>query len=103
MFAFVYYRASTARLGLGFIMRWAWDTVQRWRGGTLYPWRTGKLPSGAKTPTKKLDLQPGELVRIRSCQEDTWRRLMRTAPTVACGLILKWSPFAVTCIEYAAV
>src|SRR5262249_22072086 len=34
-----------------------------------YPRRTGTLPHGHRTPTSNLDLQPGELVRVKPYKE----------------------------------
>ena len=45
----------------------AWfNAVQRWRGGLEYPHVEGTLQ---ETPTRRLDLQPGERVRVRSREE----------------------------------
>ncbi|MBS0168613.1 MAG: hypothetical protein JSR29_21255 [Nitrospira sp.] len=46
---------------------WIYDTFQKLRGGVPFPYRTGRLEG--KTPSDKLDLQPGELVRIKSHEE----------------------------------
>ena len=66
---FVWHTLATSGLGLGALLRWVYDRFQALRGGTPYPWRTGKLPAGSKTPSATLNLQPGELVRVRSYQE----------------------------------
>jgi len=68
-FFFLYEELVTAGLGLGAALRWIYDVVQRIRGGTPYPWRVGLVQHGAKTPAAKLDVQPGELVKIRSYPE----------------------------------
>jgi hypothetical protein len=57
------------RYGLGTPLRWIYDTFQRLRGGSPYPDRPGKVPAGARTPSRRLDLQAGELVRVRSLPE----------------------------------
>jgi len=44
----------------------AFNCVQSWRGGTHYPYLWGTLD---KTPRETLDLQPGELVQIKSHDE----------------------------------
>ena len=62
-------RLATAGIGLGAAARWIYDTVQRIRGGTPYPFRTGMLPKGARTPSRQLNLQPGEWIRVRSYEE----------------------------------
>jgi len=66
---FLYEEFVTAGLGLGAALRWIYDVVQRARGRTPYPWRVGLIEQGEKTPAAKLDVQPGELVRIRSYPE----------------------------------
>lgn len=68
-FVFVYHRVASSGLGIGLAMRWLFDVVQRMRGGAVYPWRFGMIPRGTKTPVQKLNLQPGELVRVKSYQE----------------------------------
>jgi hypothetical protein len=62
---FLYQSVAEAGLGLGAAMRWLYDTLQRIRGGAVYPLRNGHIPRGAPTPSAKLDLEPGELVRVR--------------------------------------
>ena len=57
------------RYGLGAPLRWAYDTFQRFWGGSPYPDRRGRIPAGAKTPSRPLDLRPGELVRVRALPE----------------------------------
>jgi hypothetical protein len=60
-------------------MRWVYDVFQKARGGVPYPLRVGRVPKGQRTPSAKLDLQPGELVRVKSYDEiletldETWR------------------------------
>jgi hypothetical protein len=64
--AFTVYRAvADAGLGIGSPMRWAYDRLQSLRGGTPYPSRVGRIPNGAPTPAVKLDLRPGERVRVK--------------------------------------
>jgi len=62
-------KIATAGLGLGAAVRWVYNGVQRIRGGTPYPWGTGTVPRGVRTPSLRLDLQPGELVRVRTHDE----------------------------------
>ncbi|MCU1251208.1 MAG: hypothetical protein JWQ49_4237, partial [Edaphobacter sp.] len=62
---FLYAHLVSAGIGLGTALRWAYDRIQ----GTPYPLRLGKIPRGARTPSAKLDVQPGELVKIRSYEE----------------------------------
>ena len=48
------------------------DTVQRIRSGTPYPFQIGKLPKEriSRTPTRQLNLQPGEWIRVRSYESE---------------------------------
>lgn len=47
----------------------AWfNALQRWRAGTVYPSIAGRQEH---TPSRQLDLQPGERVRVRSLSEIT--------------------------------
>lgn len=66
---FIWHTLAGAGLGIGSAVRWSYDAVQKLRGGVPYPWRRGQVPKGAKTPSHKLDLQPGELVRVKSYPE----------------------------------
>jgi hypothetical protein len=65
----VYSEIASAGIGLGSFLRWIYDNVQKWRGRTVYPQRVGVIPRGQKTPAATLNLQPGELVRVRSYAE----------------------------------
>ena len=53
-------------VGIGPLLKWIYDGFQGLRGGIPYPRRAGKLAAGMPTPTNKLDLQPGEWVRVKS-------------------------------------
>lgn len=57
------------RYGIGTPLRLLYDTAQRLAGGSPFPERPGRIPKGGKTPSRRLDLQPGELVRVRSLDE----------------------------------
>jgi hypothetical protein len=65
----VYYNLSEAGIGLGRPMRWLYDAFQSMRGGIPFPRKFGTIPVGERTPTGALNLQPGELVRVKSHQE----------------------------------
>jgi hypothetical protein len=65
----VYFNVAQSGLGLGRPLRWFYDRFQSLWGGLPYPRRRGQLPLDAPTPTGSLDLQPGELVRIKSYEE----------------------------------
>lgn len=58
-----------AGIKLGRPLRWLYDKVQILRGGLPYPRKRGTIPAGKPTPTEVLDLQPGELVRVKSYPE----------------------------------
>jgi hypothetical protein len=57
------------RYGLSTPLIWLYDSFQKLTGGTPYPERRGKIPKGTKTPSRRLDLQAGEMVRVRSLPE----------------------------------
>ena len=58
-----------AGVGVGSAMRWIYDKFQRAIGGTPYPLRPFGVPKGTPTPRAQLDLQPGELVRVKPYTE----------------------------------
>ena len=64
-----YVNLSNLGIGIGRPMRWLYDRVQSFLGGVPYPRRRGTIPKGERTPTVSLNLQPGELVRVKSYQE----------------------------------
>ena len=65
----IYYNISQAGIGVGPAMEWFYDTFHRFWGGTTFPRKKGPIPVGQLTPTATLDLQPGELVRVKSHEE----------------------------------
>jgi hypothetical protein len=56
-------------IGVGAPMRAIYDMFQRMRGGIPYPARSGPIAAGTRTPTVSANLQPGELVRVKSYHE----------------------------------
>jgi hypothetical protein len=56
-------------IGIGAPMRWVYNAIQKLWGGIPYPGTVGKIPAGARTPTYKLNLKPGELVRVKPFEE----------------------------------
>ncbi len=66
-FAYRAFRRNLVNLGIGIgrPLQWFYNGFQRLRGGTPYPSVAGRLPVGARTPTEKLDLRPGEWVRVK--------------------------------------
>ena len=64
-----YYNLIQSGIGLGRPLRWLYDRVQSFWGGIPYPRRTGTRSINQPTPTCALNLQPGELVRVKSYEE----------------------------------
>ena len=54
---------------LGRPARWIYDQIQSLWGGVPFPRRRGELESGKDAPTIDLQLQPGDLVRVRPLQD----------------------------------
>ena len=75
----IYHRISEDGFGVGSALRWSYDKVQRLLGGSPYPLRPGKVRKGERTPSLRLDVQEGELVKIKTYDEiletldETWR------------------------------
>ena len=64
-----YFNLSQAGIGLGRPMRWLYDKLAPlWTHGH-FPRHAGPIPEGEPTPAEKLNLQPGELVRVKSHKE----------------------------------
>ena len=61
--------ALAKRQRLGRLSQWLYDQIQKLWGGIPFPRRHGMIPAGQTTPMQSLDLQPGELVRVRSYEE----------------------------------
>jgi hypothetical protein len=60
---------AAAGIGLRSAVLWPYDTIQRMRGCVPYPGGAGSIPLGSPTPTARLALQPGELVKSRSYED----------------------------------
>lgn len=64
---------SLLRFGRGWggrkLLRAIYNAVQGLRGRPPYPRTRGRIPLGERTPAVTLNLQPGELVRVRSFDE----------------------------------
>jgi hypothetical protein len=58
-----------AGIGLGPLLRWLYDRFSALRSGRLYPRSSGTIPVGQPTPTATLNLQAGDLVRVKSHRE----------------------------------
>jgi hypothetical protein len=72
----MYYNLSQAGIGVGPVMRWIYDKLHPLWRGTLFPRKTGPIGVQQPTPTATLNLQPGELVRVKSHEE-----ILRTVNT----------------------
>ena len=56
---------AEAGIGFGYAIRWMYDTFQRVVGGSPYPLRPYGVHIGTPTPKSQLDLQPGEIIRVK--------------------------------------
>src|ERR1700722_13972258 len=65
----LYHSIIQAGIGLGPAMRWFYDRFHPLWKGTPFPQKSGTIPDGETTPALRLDLRPGELVRIKSQEE----------------------------------
>ena len=65
----IYYGLSQAGIGVGRPMRWLYDKCNPLWGGTRFPRKPGLVPEGKPTPLVNLNLQPGELVRVKSHEQ----------------------------------
>ncbi len=74
-----------AGIGLGPFLSWVYDIVQGLWGGIPWPRRSGKIPAGQPTPTHTLNLQPGELIRVKS-----YKDILATLDTDAKNRGLMW-------------
>jgi len=54
---------------IGRVLRWINDRLRVLFGGLPYPMARGKIPKGESTPTAELNLQPGEIVRVKSFEK----------------------------------
>jgi hypothetical protein len=65
----IYFNLSQAGIGIGAPMRWLYDRLAFLWTKTRFPRHAGSIPLGRPTPTGTLNLQPGELVRVKSHAE----------------------------------
>lgn len=65
----VYYRITQRSPGLNRFMTRLYDRMQGLWGGVPFPRKWGTVPSGQPTPTCALNLQPGEIVRVKTHPE----------------------------------
>lgn len=66
---YLYYTLTVAGIKLGRPMRWFYDRFHFLWHGTPFPQKQGTIPEGMPTPADNLNLQPGEIVRIKSHDE----------------------------------
>lgn len=60
-------RRLVVRAPLGYrVLESLYTSLHRRLTGRANPWVSGKVPAGVPTPTGRLNLQPGELVRIKA-------------------------------------
>ncbi len=69
-------RFAKVPFGVGALVQRTYDWLHPLFGGTPFPRKPGTIPVGESTPTGSLDLQPGELVRVKSHDE-----ILRTLTT----------------------
>ncbi len=81
----IYYNLSQAGVGLGRPMRWFYNTFHALWRASKFPRNVGRIPEGQQTPAGILDLQPGELVRVKSHDE-----ILRTVNTASRNRGLLW-------------
>jgi hypothetical protein len=72
----MYFNLSQAGIGVGPAMRWLYNKAHRLWGGSRWPRAVGTIPEGQPTPNADLNLQPGELVRVKSHED-----ILRTVNT----------------------
>lgn len=68
-FIYACYYTITTQHYIGRPARFLYDRFQALWGGVPFPRKTGRIPVGRLTPECALNLQPGELVRVKSYQE----------------------------------
>jgi hypothetical protein len=81
----IYYNVSETRIGIGPLMRWFYDQFHSLWRGTAFPQHKGTIPVGEATPTADLNLQSGELVRVKSHRE-----ILRTLTTDGRNRGMRW-------------
>ena len=64
-YLFYYYATLAFSDRWGRPARWLYNQVQAKTGGIPFPRQKGKIPVGQPTPRRDLDLQPGDLVRVK--------------------------------------
>ena len=62
----VFYNVSQSGIGIGRPLMWLYDRLHPLWRGTRFPRHIGRIPPGKPTPTAALNLQPGDVVRVKS-------------------------------------
>lgn len=65
----VFYNVSQSGIGIGRPLMWLYDQLHPLWRGTRFPRHIGFIPAGKPTPTTALNLQPGDVVRVKSHAE----------------------------------
>ena len=81
----MYYNLSNAGIGVGPAMRWFYGIARPLWRGLPWPRKTGVIPEGQPTPAASLNLQPGELVRVKPLDE-----ILQTVNTASKNRGLHW-------------
>jgi hypothetical protein len=89
---FALFQKLTRPEPLGRPARWLYDWFQRLRGGVPYPRRPGTLQAGRQAPDTALNLQAGELVRVKSFEQ--------IRATVSAGNMHRGMSFDVEMVPY---
>jgi hypothetical protein len=69
VYASYYYLSRPGQNPVRRVARWLYDQAQGIRGGVPFPRYYGSLPVNSAPPIAPLDLQPGELVRVKAYPE----------------------------------
>jgi hypothetical protein len=69
IYAGYYYLSRPGRSPIHKPLVWLYDKIVALWNGVPYPRRKGTMPVGGPAPMVTLDLQPGELVRVKSYEE----------------------------------
>lgn len=64
-----YFHLVQSGVGAGPALRWLYNRLHFLWGGPRYPRLTGTIPANQSTPSVSLNLQEGELVRVKSYEE----------------------------------
>lgn len=83
----LYSSVVNAGVGLGPSLRWVYNRLRPLWRGSMYPGMPGRIPRGRSTPTESLNLQAGELVRVKSHEE-----ILATVDVLNRNRGLSWDP-----------